>query len=344
MTSTVTSKTRTPLTHEEYVRRVAILFDNRVEVAEAYAGAQSKIAHRCRLHGLWRARPSNIQAGFGCPRCAAALRANTAAMHTERVHVAHGDSIEVVGTYESANKQIMYRCLMHGVFIARPANVERGHGCRRCYNARVSERQRKAPGVYTSEAARRGFVVLDVYAGATVPLRHRCAAEHVFSSRPSDILSGYGCTFCNRSQYRRRAITVGDRMVLVQGVEDKAVAILLAEHTAPEDIAFTTIEGKPTVRYYDGVMLRRYVPDFYIRSKNEIVEVKSPTTLGLYDAALFAINRRKARACIAAGFAFRLVLIHRGRELRLSSAWPTFSYSRFAAHLARRSHAQDRRY
>lgn len=56
-------------THSEYVNEIAIINSN-IEVVEEYINAYTPILHRCKIDGCeWRARPSDILGGKGCPQC-----------------------------------------------------------------------------------------------------------------------------------------------------------------------------------------------------------------------------------------------------------------------------------
>lgn len=58
-----------PKTHEEYIAEVARINPN-IEVVEQYNGANTSILHRCKIDGCeWRATPSDIRRGRGCPKC-----------------------------------------------------------------------------------------------------------------------------------------------------------------------------------------------------------------------------------------------------------------------------------
>lgn len=58
-----------PKTHEDYISEVAKINPN-IEVAEQYNGANTPILHRCKIDGCeWRATPSDIRRGRGCPKC-----------------------------------------------------------------------------------------------------------------------------------------------------------------------------------------------------------------------------------------------------------------------------------
>lgn len=272
-------------------------------------------------------------------------RIRTHADHILAVYKVHGKAIQVVGTYVAAHRKIEYRCDKSGhVFLAKPANVvHRRSGCRLCYNKRIGPRCRKSNEVYKLEAEALGAKTLDRYMTALTPIRHQCSNGHVWSTSPNQLLSGYGCPLCDRSQYRRRPIRVGDRTVWVQGAEGKATDLILSEGTDPDDIAFSKSEGKPTFRYLFKGRTRRYVPDFFILSKHQVVEVKSTVTLGLYDPAIFAQVKAKARSVIAGGYGLRLMIVHRGQNIDLGLNWYRLSWRAMDCKLRRIAHAQDRR-
>lgn len=58
-----------PKSHEEYVNEIARI-NSSIEVVEQYAGANTLILHRCKNDGCeWKATPSDIRRGRGCPKC-----------------------------------------------------------------------------------------------------------------------------------------------------------------------------------------------------------------------------------------------------------------------------------
>jgi hypothetical protein len=269
------------------------------------------------------ALPYNIEAGSGCRRCAINAHRKTHEEHVRRVAAVHGRRIKVVGRFKDSTTAVIYACRRHGKWSASPHNVERGSGCARCYrDKRHSGVFRKPHAIYVSEAAAFGVKVLDHYKAAVTPIRHRCLARgHVFEARPNDVLSGYGCPLCDTSQWRRRPICVGDRKVLVQGSEGFVVAVLLREGVQPDDLAFSSTEGRPCFRYRYLGRDRTYVPDMFVKSSSLVVEAKSQVTFGLFDKSLYEQVRSKAAAVLTAGYPYRLIIVHRGRCFDPGPAW-----------------------
>jgi len=330
-------------THAEHVRRVRRVHGRRLAVTGRYAHSLVKVEYSCRQHGVFLALAHNVEAGHGCRVCADERRKVQPEEHVRRVYALHGNSLTVVDSYIGALTGIRYACPKHGVFISTPNTIMSGHGCRRCADDATSRRTRKPHAVYVKEIRAFGLIALDTYTTAHTKIRHQCAQGHVWLAVPGQVRSGHGCPLCDNSQYRRRYVRIGRREVLVQGSEGTAVRLLLESGVKPEDLAFTAAEGRPTFRYKFKARLRVYVPDMYKRSAREVIEVKGPVTLGLWDKSLFAQVRAKGRAVIAAGYAYRLMVIHRWRNIDLGSDWHMVSWDTITRRFSQAAKAQDLR-
>jgi len=91
------------------------------------------------------------------------------------------------------------------------------------------------------------------------------------------------------------------KIVKIQGYEDRALDELL--QMFPEDEIAVGRANVPTVKYVcnEGVN-RTYFPDFYIKSLNTILEVKSEWTIRLSTCRL----KEKANAVVKAGYRFEV--------------------------------------
>lgn len=265
--------------------------------------------------------------------------------HVEAVKSVHGDTLAVIGCYVSGSEKLDYRCPVHGVFQAKPQNVvHRRSGCRKCYNEATSSRCRKSEEVYQKELSCLGIQNLEPYVTALTKILHCCSVGHVWETTPNQILSGYLCPLCDKSQYKRRPFRLGNRTVWIQGVEGKALDCVQSEGVLAEDIAKTKAEGLPLFRYtFDGRSNRVYVPDFFVKSQNLVVEVKSDVTLGIYSDNIFSQVQAKTRAVLAAGYNFRIIVIYRGRPIEIGTDWISSSWDEFVQEFRRITHAQDRR-
>ena len=112
----------------------------------------------------------------------------------------------------------------------------------------------------------------------------------------------------SHTKYKKKNyILPSGKMILIQGYEDKALDILLKDYNE-DDIVFSAkdmedIFGK--IQYDYDSKLKRYFPDFYIKSTNTIIEVKSKYT---YNASL-EVNLLKQQACLDKGLNFKFMII-----------------------------------
>ena len=107
--------------------------------------------------------------------------------------------------------------------------------------------------------------------------------------------------------------------------EYMALLYLKADGYTAEDILDYTYEHFPIITYNYKKTNRLYIPDFYIPSKNLVIEVKGD----------FEINRKarydllliKRKACIDKGYKFKLINIHRGLyRSKILKGWQNFSH------------------
>jgi len=140
--------------------------------------------------------------------------------------------------------------------------------------------------------------------------------ENVKRQKIETCLKNYGVEHYTKSQEmfekallnsrKRKPFQLGNREIKIQGYEPQCLDILLTkENILPEDIAITKSEGKPIIRYIHKNKERIYHPDFYIKSQNRIIEVKSTWTYKLH----LELNLAKQQACIEQGYNFEVYII-----------------------------------
>jgi hypothetical protein len=104
------------------------------------------------------------------------------------------------------------------------------------------------------------------------------------------------------------------KIVRVQGYEDKALKILLEEGICEDDILVAKgeiINEIGIIEYFFKDKNKFYFPDFFIKSLNMVIEVKSTWTfdnngkIQKEDNIIFA----KRDACISLGYKFRIMII-----------------------------------
>ena len=76
--------------HQQYVDEVKIINPN-IDVIEHYIGSKTLILHKCKKDGYeWKAKPTNILNGTGCPMCAGNIQ-KTHDQYIKDVHVSYRD-------------------------------------------------------------------------------------------------------------------------------------------------------------------------------------------------------------------------------------------------------------
>lgn len=110
----------------------------------------------------------------------------------------------------------------------------------------------------------------------------------------------------NGKIYKKYTLPSG-KIVNIQGFENKALDILLEKYQE-HDICIGTSEiNKIDSFFYNDLSgkTHRYFPDFYIKSENKIIEVKSAWTYNIN----FNINQLKMQCCLNKKYNFEFMII-----------------------------------
>ncbi len=123
------------------------------------------------------------------------------------------------------------------------------------------------------------------------------------------------------SGFKAQEFEIDGKTFKLRGAEHHAVHWLVNQGVKAKYILTTKAEGLPTIWYEDREgQERAYHPDAYVKIKGKwyIVEVKSTFTLGLLRSGgrsgKFSVVKRKAKACVAAGFRFKLLIVAQTRK------------------------------
>lgn len=114
-------------THEQYTEQISA---RPIRVIGTYISARTKITHECTNCGYqWKAEPSNIIQGKGCPQCAGNIKRT----HEQYVESISSKPIVVLGKYINAITKVDHQCLTCGhTWSTTPGNISQGHGCPTC--------------------------------------------------------------------------------------------------------------------------------------------------------------------------------------------------------------------
>lgn len=111
-------------------------------------------------------------------------------------------NIEVLSPYTGNDKKVKCRCKIDGhEWHPIASNLLQGHGCPKCQSVATSTRCRKDNEVFKNELYEKfpQFEILGTYTTSNDPIMMKChICGHVWSPRPYNLLSGYGCPECAR--------------------------------------------------------------------------------------------------------------------------------------------------
>lgn len=247
--------------------------------------------------------------------------------YRRRVKAASSGNIVPLESYTNARTKILVKCKRCShEWSVLPSVSFGGFGCPKCYGKLYiteDEYRRRMPKLFgdTIELVR-------YRQSGDEPVQLRCRVCNTEFERK--ITEGNrGCPTCGNvrrttSGLKLKPVKLGNRTVRVQGNEPEALAYVVACGANPKKIAINVDEGKPVIKYRFDKKQRIYIPDFFYAPKNRIVEVKSIWTLGLkgYSQEFFRKNVAKARACIAQGFDFSLLLFDsKGHRVFIPKNW-----------------------
>jgi hypothetical protein len=323
------------LTEDEWKKKAHQVHGNKYNYTKTvYLTSRAKVKIICPQHGIFDQLGNNHLAGRGCPKCG-----NTTP-HTMRTFLAK--AVNVHGTKNDYSKvkqvngdaRVRLICPQHGVFTQTVKSHLTGKGCPSC--AVDSRTDTLAAFVEKARVlhGQKYDYSHSVYLNTRTKLTIICEHHGPFQQTPNQHQSAESdcpqCAFHERVKFRRKTVIRCGRKFVLQGYEPQALDWMLTKVSINE-----VKHGKdvPTVNYVFSGKSLRYYPDFWLPSKNRLVEVKSVYTLGLRTSdQVFNQNKAKRRAAIKAGYNFTLLVFDKeGRKLTLPKNWwqlkkPTLKY------------------
>lgn len=190
-------------THEEYVHELETK-NPTVEVVGEYIDANTKIEHHCLTHDVyWNTTPSRALQGVGCEICRKEKdRTKRCKSHEEYIEELKNVNPKIIllEKYVDAKTPIMCKCLKHDVeWKIYPDSLLRGHGCYKCGNEKIGDKNKKSSEKYIEELKEINpkIIAIDTYVDANTPILHKCLIDgHKWYATPGNILYGTGCPKC----------------------------------------------------------------------------------------------------------------------------------------------------
>jgi ferredoxin len=159
-----------------------------------YVGVDKPIDVECRKHHhQWKSTPKRLLRGHGCPKCAGLCPESAAEKFNEFME-RHPDII-LRSEYVNAHTTVDVECKRHHhTWKARPYDLLRGHGCRKCAGL-CPEIAAKKFNAFIEQHP--DIILWSTYTGANKPVTVECRKHHRrWKSTPIRLLRGDGCIVC----------------------------------------------------------------------------------------------------------------------------------------------------
>ena len=203
--------------------------------------------------------------------------------------------------FKGLNYKVKVECLRcNHIWMSYALNVQKGHGCPKCAPALARKRFFKTYGVESV------LEVPEFKEKRRLTMVERYGTEHALQNRTlfdKMVYSSYSC-----KSYR-----LGKKTVKVQGYEPQALDYIVnVKNIKPTKIECGVHNSKvPQIPYRFNGIDRVYHPDIFIPSRNLIVEVKSTYS----DKRNKEATKRKGKACLAAGYRFKVLVMAKNGDL-----------------------------
>ncbi len=120
--------------HEKQVKLIAKC-NKYIDILSRIDGGDKKVLCRCKVcHHEWKATPSHLRHGRGCPECAR-LKRGKRLTHDEHLTAIYkvNHNIKVLDKISSATDKVKCYCkVCKHTWSAKPSHLKGGHGCPRC--------------------------------------------------------------------------------------------------------------------------------------------------------------------------------------------------------------------
>ena len=311
---------------------------NVYKLVSEYKGNQEKITvrHHCGIKSTFKA--INILVGIAkCPCQHKKNNFRTLESHNLEVKKWWGSEykcIEYNGAGSGKSLNIYYHSVCKKTFQKTLPQLKATKYCPHCFGKNVEkvnafskdEVQTKLNKVFNCNE----YLIVDkdyISTKVMTTVKHKCG--HVYKVKLQSLLVNVNmCPKCHtKGMGRVKTIKINNKEFKLQGFEELSLKYLIKKHKT-YNINTGCSNKIPRFDYTINNKRCRYTPDFYIKSKNLIVETKSIVTLGLgnkefyiFDEYTFDRNKAKARAVIKKGFRFELHLWDRGKLISLPKDW-----------------------
>ncbi len=197
-------------THEEFIKEVIPIIENRFEIFGIYINNRTKFKCKCLKDGYeWESTPKNILLGKGCPKCGGTLKLLPDEFIERMSNV--NTNIKLLSPYTDMKHKIKCKCLLDGnEWDALPGNLLKGHGCPKCSIKKSIINLRKSHNDFISDVHKLSptIKILNNYIDNKTVMKCFCeVCENEWETVASNLVAGKGCPKCGikkRSDARRK--------------------------------------------------------------------------------------------------------------------------------------------
>ena len=190
------------LTTEEFIAKARAVHGDKYNYDKVeYINSHTPVTIICPKHGDFPQIAGSHLNGKGCKDCAREAQVGTKEEFVTKARAVHGDKYnydKVV--YINSKVPVVINCPKHGNFLMLPNNhTSMRHGCPDC--AREAQVGTKEEFVTKAKAVHGDKYNYDkvVYINSHTPVTITCPKHGDFPQKPTDHLSGSGCSTCKQS-------------------------------------------------------------------------------------------------------------------------------------------------
>lgn len=206
------------MTHEEFMRRIKEINNNKVEILGIYKNSTTNILVRCtnpKCKHEWNANPRSLLDGCGCKKCQnhskpPIKKKKSHEQFVKEVNDLHPE-IEILGIYNGSHKRILVKCKVdchEWNPMATSLLHKNMHGCPKCATRKNAENTRLTHEEFMERfnmCSNNYVEIIGTYIGADEYIDCHCnICNKPFRSTPSRLLNGAGCTRCKASKGEKR--------------------------------------------------------------------------------------------------------------------------------------------
>lgn len=320
----------------------------------------------CLTHGVFKqSRRSHVHKGSGCTECGYAQTAQrltkTLAAYKKELKQLGVNAIPVED-YAGNTTKIKHSCgACTTIWLVAPAYLKavkhKDTPCPTCIKLNKYGKGQQNKFSHEESVARIKAVhgvklqLVGQYLGVDKRHRFRCnVCMRTWKTTFTNVVnsSKSGCPSCatqlpsrlNKSTkgYKFKTLEIQGQSFKVQGYEPQAIEWLLRNYPKikAKDIKVDSSGEVPTIKYKIRKRNRTYFPDIFLPKLNHIIEVKSIFTLGLATGRDWKKNQQKAKAVLAAGYKFSLLVFDQQgtKQPKLPKEWYKMTRLQVSTYLA----------